>query len=59
MWPWVSGGSQVRFCGLQMGVVVGLRCVWNGLQRFTMVEVLWVFLPPVVVAGWLWLVAGC
>ena len=33
VWPWVSGGSQVRFRGLQMGVVMGLRCVWNGSQR--------------------------
>ena len=30
---WVSGGSQVRFHGLQMGVAVGLRCIWNGSQR--------------------------
>ena len=33
VWPWVSGGSQVRFRGLQMGVAVGLRCVWNRSQR--------------------------
>ena len=33
VWPWVSGGSQVRFHGLQMGVAMGLRCVWNGSQR--------------------------
>ena len=40
VWSWVSWvangcdhGFQVRFLGLQMGVAVGLRCVWNGSQR--------------------------
>ena len=48
---WVSGGVAVGF--------VGYRWVWPwvsgafgmGHRGFTVVEVLWVFLPPGVVAG--------
>ena len=47
VWPWVSGGSQVRFRGLQMGVAVGFGWVSGafgmGHRGFTVVEVLWVF----------------
>jgi len=57
VWPWVG----LRWCGygfrgLQMGVAVGFKWVSGafgiGYKGFTVVKVLWVFLPPVVVAGY-------